>query len=38
MGFDFRNFEDDGLNESFVDWLIDEQSVDIGAHFGRLRG
>ena len=36
MGFDFHNFGDGGLDESFVDWLVDEQWVDIGLHFGRL--
>jgi len=36
MGFDFRKFNDVGLSEAFVEWLVDEQWVDINAHFGRL--
>jgi len=36
MGFDFRKFGDDELSEAFVEWLVDEQWVDIGSHFGRF--
>ncbi|OHB60718.1 MAG: hypothetical protein A2Y12_10845 [Planctomycetes bacterium GWF2_42_9] len=36
MSFDFSNFESDGLNSNFIDWLVDEQWVDMQAHFGRL--
>jgi len=36
MGFDFRKFGDDELSETFVEWLVNEQWVDIGSHFGRL--
>ena len=36
MGFDFQIFEDDGLSEEFAEWLVDEQSVDIGSYFGKL--
>lgn len=36
MGFDFHIFDDDGLSEEFVEWLVDEQSADIQAHFGKL--
>lgn len=36
MGFDFSKFGDEGLSEAFVEWLVDEQWVDISAHFGRL--
>ena len=36
MGFDFRIFDDEGLNEEFVTWLVDEQWVDSAIHFGRL--
>jgi hypothetical protein len=36
MGFDFRIFEDEGLTEEFVEWLVDEQSADIRTHFGKL--
>jgi hypothetical protein len=43
MAFDFSNYETDNLNEistslkpSFIDWLVDEQWVDMQIHFGRL--
>ncbi|MHC5059714.1 MAG: phage portal protein [Planctomycetota bacterium] len=36
MGFDFHLFGDDNLSEAFVDWLVDEQWVDINTHFVRL--
>jgi len=36
MGFDFRNFCNESLNEGFVEWLVDNQWIDIGNHFGRL--
>ncbi|HEG43651.1 MAG TPA: phage portal protein [Phycisphaerales bacterium] len=36
MGFDFSSFGNDNLSESFVEWLVDEQSVDVGIHFGRF--
>jgi hypothetical protein len=36
MSFDFESFGDGNLSEAFVDWLIDERSVDIGRHFGRF--
>ncbi len=36
MGFDFSKFGDEGLSEAFVEWLVDEQWVDISTHFGRL--
>lgn len=36
MAFDFSKFQTDGLNPQFVDWLVDEQWVDMQAHFGRL--
>ena len=36
MGFDFGNFGSENLSESFVEWLVDEQSVDVGIHFGRF--
>lgn len=36
MGFDFRKFNDEGLSEAFVEWLVDEQWVDVSNHFGRL--
>jgi len=36
MGFDFGKFEEGGLSEAFVEWLVEEQWVAGGAHFGRL--
>jgi len=36
MGFDFRRFDDAGLSEAFVEWLVDDRWVDINTHFGRL--
>ena len=36
MGFDFDRFEDEGLSEAFVEWLVDEQWLDIRGHFERL--
>ena len=36
MGFDFRIFNDEELQESFVEWLVNEHSVDVSTHFNRL--
>jgi hypothetical protein len=36
MAFDFADFKTDSLNADFVDWLIDEQWVDMQVHFGKL--
>ena len=36
MSFYFRIFEDDKLNEDYAEWLVDEQSVDIGSYFGKF--
>ena len=36
MAFDFESFKGDSLNADFVDWLVDEQWVDMQVHFGRL--
>jgi hypothetical protein len=36
MGFDFSKFGDEGLSEAFVEWLVEEQWVDISTHFGRF--
>jgi len=36
MSFDFTSFNTDSFNADFVDWLVDEQWVDIQMHFGRL--
>jgi len=39
MGFDLRIFSSSaggGLDGDFLEWLVDERSVEIGAHFSRL--
>jgi hypothetical protein len=44
MSFDFTNFKSDGLGSDlsatlktgFIDWLVDEQWVDMQTHFGKL--
>ncbi|PKL46812.1 MAG: hypothetical protein CVV39_06685 [Planctomycetes bacterium HGW-Planctomycetes-1] len=36
MAYDFVNFETDRLNPDFIDWLVDEQWVDMQLHFGKL--
>ncbi|MFA5252119.1 MAG: phage portal protein [Phycisphaerae bacterium] len=36
MGFDLSIFKDPQLGADYVEWLIDEQSVDIQAHFSKL--
>lgn len=36
MAFDFGSFNNEALNEEFVEWLVDEQSIDIQTHFSRL--
>jgi hypothetical protein len=36
MGFDFRVFGAGSLDESFVEWLVDDQWIEIGKQLGRL--
>ena len=36
MVFDFGIFDDNSLREEFVEWLVDEQWVDIQGQFGKL--
>ena len=36
MAFDFSIFNDADLGEDFVEWLVDEQALDIQSQFGRL--
>ena len=36
MAFDFRVFDSEQIDEGFVEWLIDDQWVEIGSHFDRL--
>lgn len=38
MAFDFSVFESDLLDEQFVDWLVNEQSIEQIIHFERLWG
>ncbi len=33
MGFDLAIFQDEQLEEEFVDWLVDERSIEINKHF-----
>ncbi len=36
MGFDLYIFKDPQLEADYVEWLVDEQSVDIQTHFSKL--
>jgi hypothetical protein len=36
MGFDLSIFKDPQLEADYVEWLVEEQSVDIQAHFAKL--
>ncbi|HUT47547.1 MAG TPA: phage portal protein [Sedimentisphaerales bacterium] len=36
MGFELDIFEDKSLQDDYLEWLVDTQSVDIQKHFGRL--
>jgi hypothetical protein len=36
MGFEVGIFRDEGLDVDFIDWLVDERSVEIQLYFGRL--
>jgi hypothetical protein len=36
MGFDLHIFKDPQLEADYVEWLVDEQSMDIQAHFSKL--
>jgi len=36
MGFDLHIFEDPQLEADYVEWVVDERSVDIQAHFAKL--
>ena len=37
MAFDFSEFGDGRLDEDFVDWLVNEQSIDMIVHYEKLR-
>jgi len=36
MGFDFQIFKDNQLQADYVEWLVEEKSADIQAHFTKL--
>jgi len=36
MGFDLRIFKDSQLEADYIEWLVDERSIDIQAHFAKL--
>jgi len=36
MGFELGIFEDEQLGAEYIDWLVDDQSADIQAHFSKL--
>jgi hypothetical protein len=36
MGFDFHIFKDSGLGADYIEWLVDERSIDIQRHFAKL--
>ncbi|MCK4888272.1 MAG: phage portal protein [Planctomycetes bacterium] len=36
MGFDLGYFGDAGLEEDYLEWLVDERAVDVQNHFGKL--
>jgi len=36
MGFDLHIFKDPQLEADYVEWLVDEQSIDIQSHFAKL--
>ncbi len=36
MGFELGIFKDEQLDADYIDWLVDEQSIEIHRHFNRL--
>jgi hypothetical protein len=36
MGFEVGIFSDAGLDADFVEWLVDERSVQVQQYFGRM--
>jgi hypothetical protein len=36
MGFEPGIFEDEGLQAEFLEWLVEERSVEVQRHFGKL--
>jgi len=36
MGFDLRIFKDEQLEADYIEWLVEQRSVDIESHFAKL--
>ena len=36
MGFDLDIFKDEQLEADYIEWLVDERSIEIAAHFAKL--
>ncbi|HUS72874.1 MAG TPA: phage portal protein [Sedimentisphaerales bacterium] len=36
MGFDLRIFRDEQLEADYIEWLVDERSIDVQRHFAKL--
>jgi len=36
MGFDLDIFQDEQLEVDYIEWLVDEQSIDVRTHFEKL--
>ena len=36
MGFEFEIFQDRQLENDYIEWLVDTQSLDVQSHFGKL--
>ena len=36
MGFDLDIFNDEQLEADYIEWLVDERSIEIAAHFSKL--
>jgi len=36
MRFDLHIFEDEQLEADYIEWLVDERSIEIAAHFAKL--
>jgi len=36
MGFDLHIFKDPQLEADYIEWLVDERSIDIQRHFTKL--
>ncbi len=36
MGFELDIFKDEQLSADYVDWLVDERSIEIQSHFSKM--